>query len=223
MKRFVGVAALVVSLAVLPAGTASAYLGAPNLHIFELPASFVKADGPGFDVKLTRNGLGVEINDEKFGIPEAGFPIERVTQNFGPNPTGARSSATTARTGSCRRRSTSRTRASQPPEVDRPAPYSAAVQHRLPEHLHVRRHLRGAPSRTRPASSSRSTCRISRTRSWATTCSPRRTRSTRTSSIPGARIRDRASLVGRVNIDTKSGVGPALDPRSRAPATRRRT
>lgn len=85
MKRFAGAVVVVALLAVLVPSTASAYLGAPNFHIFEVPA-FVKADGPGFDVKLTKRGIETRIDDERFGIPEAGFPIQRATQNFGPNP-----------------------------------------------------------------------------------------------------------------------------------------
>ena len=74
MKRFIGVAAVAVTLAVLPA-SASAYLGAPSFHILETPF-FVLADGPGFEVKLTKRELTADINDAKFGIPEAGFPIQ---------------------------------------------------------------------------------------------------------------------------------------------------
>ena len=123
MKRIVGVAALVVSLAVLPAGTASAYLGAPNLHIFET-RTFVKADGPGFDVKLTRDGLAVDIRDEKFGIPEAGFPIERVTQNIGPNPNRRPFVCENGTYRIVQATFNITERASQPPEVDRPLPYT---------------------------------------------------------------------------------------------------
>ena len=80
MKRFVGV---VVALILLPAGTAAAQEGAPDLDIKESHAR-VKADGPGFTVKLNKHDLKVRIDDESFGIPEAGFDIERAQQDLGP-------------------------------------------------------------------------------------------------------------------------------------------
>jgi hypothetical protein len=80
VKRLVGV---VVALSLLPAGTAAAQEGAPGLEIMENPA-LVKADGPGFDVKLGKHDLRARIDDESFGIPEAGFDIERSEQDLGP-------------------------------------------------------------------------------------------------------------------------------------------
>jgi hypothetical protein len=80
VKRLVGV---VVALSLLPAGTAAAQEGAPGLEIKENPA-LVKADGPGFDVKLGKHDLRARIDDESFGIPEAGFDIERSEQDLGP-------------------------------------------------------------------------------------------------------------------------------------------
>ena len=59
MKRFAGV---VVALILLPAGTAAAQEGAPDLDIKESQAR-VKADGPGFRVKLTKHDLKVRIDD----------------------------------------------------------------------------------------------------------------------------------------------------------------
>jgi hypothetical protein len=79
MKRVVGV---VVALILLPAGTAQAQEGAPGLEVKENPA-LVKAEGPGFDVKLGEHGLKVDIDDERFGIPEAGFDIVRRQQDLG--------------------------------------------------------------------------------------------------------------------------------------------
>ena len=80
MKRLVGV---VVALILLPAATAAAQQGAPDLEVKENPA-LVKADGPGFKVKLSKHGLKVRIDDARFGIPEAGFDIERSQTDFGP-------------------------------------------------------------------------------------------------------------------------------------------
>ena len=56
---------------------------APGLEVSENPA-LVKAGGPGFDVKLSKHELDVRIDDETFGIPEAGFEIQRAQQDLGP-------------------------------------------------------------------------------------------------------------------------------------------
>ena len=80
VKRLVGV---VLALVLLPAGTAAAQQGAPDLEIKENPA-LVRADGPGFRVKLSKHDLKVRIDDERFGIPEAGFDIVRGQANLPP-------------------------------------------------------------------------------------------------------------------------------------------
>jgi hypothetical protein len=72
-----GFAAVVVAvLTALSAGPAFAQRGAPDFDIKENRAR-VKADGPGFRVKLTKHDVRTRIDDERFGIPEAGFPIVR--------------------------------------------------------------------------------------------------------------------------------------------------
>ena len=76
MKRIVG---LVIALTLLPAGAAAAQEGAPDLEVMENPA-VVRANGPGFAVKLSKHDLKVKIDDERFGIPEAGFEIQRAAQ-----------------------------------------------------------------------------------------------------------------------------------------------
>jgi hypothetical protein len=83
MKRLAGVAVATATLAALIAGTASAQDGAPGFEIKEERAE-VKAEGPGFEIKLSPDDLRVEIDDESFGIPEAGFPIQRSQTDFGP-------------------------------------------------------------------------------------------------------------------------------------------
>jgi hypothetical protein len=80
VKRLVGV---VVALILLPAGTAAAHKGAQGIDIKENRA-LVKADGPGFKVKLSKHDLKVRIDDERFGIPEAGFDIVRNQLDLGP-------------------------------------------------------------------------------------------------------------------------------------------
>jgi hypothetical protein len=83
VKRFAGIAAVAAALAALSAGPVSAQTGAPGFDIRENPA-LVKADGPGFKVKLSKHGIKTRIDEERFGIPEAGFPIQQSQQDLGP-------------------------------------------------------------------------------------------------------------------------------------------
>lgn len=84
MKRLAGFAVVVVMLAALFApGTAPAQEGAPGLELKENPA-VVKANGPGFRVRLSKHDIRVRVDDERFGIPEAGFPIQRSHTDLGP-------------------------------------------------------------------------------------------------------------------------------------------
>jgi hypothetical protein len=82
VKRFAGIAVVALTLTALVAGPASAQEGAPGFDIKENPA-LVKADGPGFRVKLSKHDIRTRIDEERFGIPEAGFPIERSQTNLG--------------------------------------------------------------------------------------------------------------------------------------------
>jgi hypothetical protein len=83
VKRLAGVAVVAATITALSAGVASAQEGAPGFEIKDEPAE-VKAEGPGFETKLSPDGLRVEISDESFGFPEAGFPIQRSAQDLGP-------------------------------------------------------------------------------------------------------------------------------------------
>jgi hypothetical protein len=83
VKRLAGIAIVAVTLTALSAATATAQKGAPGFDIKENRAR-VKADGPGFRVKLTKHEIRTRINDERFGIPEAGFPIQRTQTDLGP-------------------------------------------------------------------------------------------------------------------------------------------
>lgn len=81
MKRFVG---LVVALTLVPAGTAGATgIGKSNLKIIDNPL-FVAVDGPGFKVGMTKHGVHSYIDEQRFGIEEAGYPIVRNTQQVSP-------------------------------------------------------------------------------------------------------------------------------------------
>lgn len=85
MKRLGPVGFAVAALALVPlfGATASAQEGAPGFQIKER-SSEVRAEGPGFKTRLRPSGLRVKINEERFGIPAAGFPIQRSQTDFGP-------------------------------------------------------------------------------------------------------------------------------------------
>jgi hypothetical protein len=83
VKRLAGIATVAAMLAALSAGPAAAQEGAPDFDIKENPA-LVKADGPGFKVKLSKHGIKTRIDEDRFGIPEAGFPIQESRQDLGP-------------------------------------------------------------------------------------------------------------------------------------------
>jgi hypothetical protein len=89
MKRLAAVAVATVTLAAILAGAASAQEGAPGFEVKEEPAE-VKAEGPGFEIELSPDDLRVEIDDESFGIPEAGLPIQRRQTDLGPLGNGLR-------------------------------------------------------------------------------------------------------------------------------------
>jgi hypothetical protein len=82
VKRFASTAVVAVLLTALSGGTASAQRGAPDFHILDTRA-FVVADGPGFHALLTRHGVWTRIDDRRFGIPEAGFPVVRRETDLG--------------------------------------------------------------------------------------------------------------------------------------------
>jgi hypothetical protein len=187
-------------LTVLPA-SASAYLGAPNLHIFETPF-FVHADGPGFEVKLTRRELTSEINDAKFGIPAAGFPIQRATQNLGPNPNRRPFVCKngTYQIVSASFNITQRGSSSEP----RPAPYTQAFNNAFPNIFTfvgtfeaVVTNESGEQFRLMMSDLAHEVL----TDRWFSSTNP-----IHAYFVDAAgRVRDRASLVGRVNINRESG------------------
>ena len=74
--------------------------------------------------------LTAEINDAKFGIPEAGFPIQRAQQNLGPNPNRRPFVCEngTYRIVSATFNITQRGSSTEP----RPAPYTAAFNQAFP-------------------------------------------------------------------------------------------
>jgi hypothetical protein len=202
LKRLVGVAVVAATLTVLPAGTAAAYLGAPDFHIFETPF-FVKADGPGFEVKLTKRDLTTEIDDARFGIPEAGFPIQRADQDlgpFGPNLRPFECENGTYRLVSGIFRTTERASS----EEDRPLPYTPAFNTRFPEIFTFVGTLdavvtdeSGEELRMMMSDLAHEVL----TDRWFSSTNPIHAYFV----DADGRVRDRASLVGRVNIDRDTG------------------
>ena len=73
MKRLLG---LVILLCLLPAGTAAATGGRSDMRIVD-NRLFTAVHGPGFNVLLTQFGLHTSIDDSRFGVPSAGYPIVR--------------------------------------------------------------------------------------------------------------------------------------------------
>ena len=201
MKRLMGVAVVAVVLAILPASSASAYLGAPNFHIFETPF-FVLADGPGFEVKLTKRDLTSEIKDAKFGIPEAGFPIQRAAQNFGPNPNRRPFVCEngTYRIVSATFSITQRGSSTEP----RPAPYTPAFNTAFPNIFTFVGTFDGTVVNESGEQFRLMMSHLAHevlTKRWFSSTAPIHAYFV----DANGRVRDRASLVGRVNIDRKTG------------------
>jgi hypothetical protein len=203
VKRLAGVAVVVaITLAALSAGPASAQEGAPGFELKENPAR-VKADGPGFQVKLSKHDLRVRIDDERFGIPEAGFPIERTETDFGP--LGAILRPFVCENGTYRIVSgifevTERASSTEP----RPLPYTPAFALRFPTIITFVGTLDAVVT-----NESGEQLRLLMTDLAHEVMTPESFASTAPIHAfivdSEGRVRDRASLVGRVNIDRTTG------------------
>jgi hypothetical protein len=196
VKRFVGVVA---ALILLPAGTAAAHHGERGIDIDENRA-VVRADGPGFKVKLTKHDVRVRIDDERFGIPEAGFPIERAEQDVFPGlrPVVCENGTYTFVSGTF-----STTERSSSTEV-RPLPYPPGFATAFPTIITFVGTLDAVVTNEQGEQ-----LRLLMSDLAHEEMKPR----TFTSTAPihafivdsRGRVRDRASLVGRVWVDRKSG------------------
>ena len=130
MKRLAGVAVIAATLIALSTGTAFAQRGAPDFEIMENRAR-VLADGPGFRVKLNKHAVVSRIREAHFGIPEAGFPIETTATDLGqvaPNLRPIECENGTYRLVSGVFRVTQRASSTEP----RPLPYTPAFALRFP-------------------------------------------------------------------------------------------
>jgi hypothetical protein len=204
VKRL-GVVVVVVVAATLSAllpGTASAQKGAPGFELKENRAR-VKADGPGFRVKLSKHDLRVRIHDGRFGIPEAGFPIERTQTDFGPLGGVLRPFA--CENGTYRIVSgifdvTERASSAEP----RPLPYTPAFAQRFPTIITFVGTLDAVVT-----NESGEQLRLLMSDLAHEVMTPGSFASTAPIHAfivdSEGRVRDRASLVGRVNIDRTTG------------------
>jgi len=86
VKRFAGAIVAALTLAAVTAGSASANVLDRLVLDIDESRSQVKVDGPGFKVKLTKDALTTQIDDARFGFPQGGFPIVR-NAPIGPSPT----------------------------------------------------------------------------------------------------------------------------------------
>lgn len=202
MKRLAGVAALTVTLIALSAGTASAQRGAPDLHIVDNKL-VVYADGPGFNVLMTRFGLHTQINDARFGIPSAGFPIQREQTDFGPIGNLVRPFVCdngTYRIVSGSFDVTERGSSTEP----RPLPYTPAFATRFPEVITFVGTFEGVVT-----DQTGERFKLFMTDLAHEVMTPRSFSSTAPIHAffvdSRGRVRDHASLVGRVNIDRTTG------------------
>jgi hypothetical protein len=188
--------------AALFAGTAPAQEGAPGFELKENPA-LVKADGPGFRVKLSKHDVRVRIDDERFGIPEAGFPIRRSQTDLGPLANNLRPFV--CENGTYLLISgifdvTQRSSSTEP----RPLPYTPAFALRFPTIITFVGTLDAVVT-----NESGERLRLLMTDLAHEVMTP----DSFTSTAPihafivdsRGRVRDRASLVGRVNIDRTTG------------------
>ena len=85
VKRFAGVVVAALLLAALSAAPASAGLLDRYVLDIDESRSQVKVDGPGFKVKLSKDALTTQIDEARFGFPQTGAPILR-NAPIGPSP-----------------------------------------------------------------------------------------------------------------------------------------
>jgi hypothetical protein len=191
-----------VVLTALSAGTAFAQRGAPDFKVKD-NRSRVKADGPGFKVFMTKHGIRTRIDDERFGIPSAGFEIERSSSDLGEVAQFLRPFVCdngTYRLVSGSFEVTQRASSTEP----RPLPYTAQFAALFPEIITFVGTLEGIVT-----NESGEEFRLLASDLAHEVMTPDSFAST--APVHGfivdsrGRVRDRASLVGRVNIDRTTG------------------
>jgi hypothetical protein len=191
-----------VALAALSAGPASAQKGAPGFDIKENRA-LVKAEGPGFKVKLSKHRVSARIKEDRFGIPEAGFPVQESQQDLGPVAPNLR--PIECENGTYRIVSGIFEVTQRPSSTERrPAPYTPQFAQRFPNVITFVGTLDAVVT-----DESGEQLRLLMSDLVHEVITP----SSFASTAPihafivdsRGRVRDRASLVGRVNIDRSTG------------------
>jgi hypothetical protein len=86
VKRFAVLAGVSLALGIAAAPASGNGLLDRYLLDIDESRSQVKVDGPGFKVKLTKDALTTQIDDARYGFPQSGAPIERAAP-IGPGPT----------------------------------------------------------------------------------------------------------------------------------------
>ena len=196
MKRFVG---LVVALSLVPAGTAAATGGGPDLKIVD-NKRFTVVDGPGFTVGLTQFGLYTHINDRRFGIPEAGFPIVREESTVPPTVRPIVCENGTYRLTSTVFKTVERASVTAP----RPLPYPPAFANSFPDIFTFVGTIDGTV--TNEAGETFRLLMSDLAHEELTTKSFTSTNPIHAYIVDSrGRVRDRASLVGRVKVDLRTG------------------
>ena len=202
MKSLAGIAAVAVTITALSAGTASAQQGAPGFEVKENRAR-VKADGPGFRVKLSKHDVRVRIDEERFGIPEAGFPIQESETDLGavaPNLRPFECENGTYRIVSGIFEVTQRASSTEP----RPLPYTPAFAQAFPRIITFVGTLDAVVTNEDGEQLRLLTSDLAH--EVLTPDSFASTNPIHAFIVDAAgRVRDRASLVGRVNIDRTTG------------------
>ena len=201
MKRLARIFVSALALAALTASTASAQEGAPGFNIKE-SGGRVKANGPGFQVTLNKDDVVTHIDEESFGIPEAGFPIQESQLVLGPNPdrTPFICEHGTYRIVSAVFDVTQRSSSTVP----RPLPYTPAFATAFPTIITFVGTLEGTV--TNEAGEQFRLLVTDLAHEVMTPTSFSSTAPIHAFFVDGeGRIRDRASLVGRVNIDRTTG------------------
>ena len=197
----VAVAVVAVTLTALPASPASAQRGAPGFVLRE-DDSRVRALGPGFRVRLTTRDVRVRIRPERFGFPPAGFPIQETATDLGtvPNLRPIECDNGTYRIVSGVFRVTQRASSTEP----RPLPFTPAFAQRFPAVITFVGTLDGVVENEQGERfrllMTDLAHEVLKERSFASTAP------IHAFIVDAAgQVRDRASLVGRVNIDRVSG------------------
>ncbi len=162
---------------------------------------FVAVHGPGFTVGLSQLGLLTHIDDRRFGIPEAGRPIVREQQVMPTNVRPFQCENGTYRVVSATFKTVERASVTAP----RPLPYPPAFANAFPDIFTFVGTLDGATVTNEAGEQ----LRLYMSDLAHEVLTPKSFTSTNPIHAyfvdQRGRVRDRASLVGRVKVDLRTG------------------